>query len=409
MSTLFSETTHESCGAGVLSVSDLTSRLRDLVEDRVGDVRVEGELVDFTRAASGHCYFKLQDDDAKISCVMWCWQAERLAFTPEDGMLLHAEGEVSLYEKRGDLQIKVEALEVAGEGALQKAFERLRRKLSGEGLFDDDHKKPLPRFPKVVGVVTSGSGAALHDICSGIERRFPAARLLLRPVSVQGDGAGEQIAEAVRFFGERTADPPVDVLVVGRGGGSVEALWAFNEEPVARALFDCEIPVVSAVGHETDYSISDFVCDRRAATPTMAAELVVPARRDLLARIRENRQRLYQQIQRRVLDAQQHLDHLRSAYGFRRPAALASDARDRLDALRKRLQRAAGQQMARQRERLSSAESRLHLLDPRRPLDQGYAKVERDGSAVPDADQLAAGDDVRLRFRDGERRARIES
>lgn len=395
----------------VLSVSELTSRLRSVIEREVGTVRVEGELSDFTRAASGHCYFTLKDDEAQMRCVMWRWQANDLTFSPSEGMLLHAEGTMSLYEKRGDVQLQVESMTLAGEGALRKAFEKLKRKLDGEGLFDDAHKQALPAFPTTIGVVTSGDGAALHDITSTLERRFPAVEVQLCPVNVQGAQAGTQIAEAIRFFNARQAqaDPPVSVLIVGRGGGSTEDLWAFNEEVVARAIFDSEIPVVSAVGHETDISIADLVADKRAATPTMAAEVVVPHRRELAEQIRQLRRTLRHCLLQLLRDSQQELDHLTTAYGFQRPARLADTARQRLADRRKRLHQAAQRSLRRRQEQLRALTQRLHLLDPRRPLSKGYVKVERNETPVARADELASGDQVRLRFQDGDHTARIEA
>lgn len=267
----------------VLSVAELTRGLSDLVEDRYDDVWVEGELSDFTRAASGHCYFSLKDEDAQIRCVMWKHLTKYVYFEPEEGMQVRVNGHASVYERRGDLQIQAQAMRQAGKGAQQKAFEELKQTLQAEGLFAPERKQALPAFPDTIGVVTSGQGAAIHDIQSGLARRFPPAEVVLCPVKVQGLDAPRAVADAVAAFNDLPADDAQrpDLLIVGRGGGSTEDLWAFNEEVVARALDASNLPVVSAVGHESDVTIADLVADERAATPSAAAERVVPDRRDV--------------------------------------------------------------------------------------------------------------------------------
>ncbi|HMB89444.1 MAG TPA: exodeoxyribonuclease VII large subunit, partial [Rhodothermales bacterium] len=262
----------------ILSVSDLTRGLREVVETQFDNVWVEGELSNFRQYRSGHCYFTLKDDDAQLRCVMWKHFTQYVFFDPQDGMLVRLHGHASVYETRGELQLVTRSMQLAGEGALQKAFEELKQRLEAEGLFAPGHKQSLPPYPESIGIITSGDGAALHDILSVLSRRFPQVRVLVCPVHVQGMGAAEEIAEAITTFNSLPPgdDFRPDVLIVGRGGGSAEDLWAFNEEVVARAMYDAEIPTISAVGHETDYSISDYVADVRAATPSMAAELVVP-------------------------------------------------------------------------------------------------------------------------------------
>lgn len=392
--------------SSVLGVSELTTQLRTLVEDQYPSVHVEGEVSNFTRAASGHCYFTLKDADAQIRCVMWRGTAARLSFQPQDGMLVRTRGTVSLYERRGDLQIKVDRLKPAGEGALQKAFEALKKKLSQEGLFDEEHKRPLPPFPQTVGIVTSGSGAALHDITTTLQRRFPCVTVLFCPVKVQGVDAASGIAEAVSCLNDH-ATPP-DVLIVGRGGGSTEDLWAFNEEAVARAIFASRVPVVSAVGHETDFSIADFVADKRAPTPSIAAELVVPDGSDMLHRVQTICSDIRSRLQSHLHTCRQRLDHLANSYALRRSLDRIGQERQELDRLTDRLDRCFTQRMHEKKQHLENIQQRTRLLDPRRPLDRGYVKVERDGTAVNAARVLEADDRVLLRFTDGERRARIE-
>ncbi len=411
----------------VLSVSALTSGLREAVEAACDDVRVEGELSNFTRAASGHCYFTLKDADAQIRCVMWRWLAKHVYFRPTDGQQVQVRGFASVYERRGDLQLQVKSMKQAGEGAMQAAFGRLKRALEAEGLFDAARKRPLPAFPRVVGLVTSGTGAARHDVTSVLARRFPAAHVVLVPVRVQGLGAAEALAGALAHVDALPDGDPhrPDVVIVGRGGGSAEDLWAFNEEVVARAVAACSVPVVSAVGHETDVAITDFVADRRAATPSMAAEIVAPDRREVSAAVVD----LHDRLQLAVLDvaaaARRRVERLTARRAFHEPAQRLRQAQQRLDDLAHRLHRAAAQQTERARARLDRLQAQLEALDPERPLRRGYAWVARtnaadgaaddgaaaDGAATPirRAAALAPGDRLRLHFADGARIATVEA
>lgn len=393
----------------VLSVTELTEGLNDLVETHYNDVWIEGELTDFTRAASGHCYFTLKDEDAQIRCVMWKYRTQYIYFEPEEGMQVRANGHASVYERRGDLQIQVQTMRQAGKGAQQKAFEKLKKTLRAEGLFDTDRKQSLPSFPETIGVVTSGQGAAVQDIQSGLKRRFPPAQVVLSPVTVQGLDAPQAIADAVGAFNALSADDPQrpDVLIVGRGGGSTEDLWAFNEEVVARALAASEVPVVSAVGHESDVSIADFVADERAATPSMAAELVVPDRRDVIERIRSLHDRLRTRTTRRVENARQRVDALISSRAFHAPKRRLEQHQQRLDALTDRLTRSGDRLAETARTRLTRLRDRLHAVDPEAPLQRGYVHLSRSGTPVRSVDTLDDGDRVRLHFQDGHRDAEI--
>ncbi|MDX1545359.1 MAG: exodeoxyribonuclease VII large subunit [Rhodothermales bacterium] len=394
----------------VLRVADLVGGLRDAVEARYGDVWVEGELSNFRRYRSGHCYFTLKDADAQLRGVLFRGHARGVFFEPQDGMLVRAHGAASVYEPRGELQLVVRAMELAGEGALRQAFEALKAKLEAEGLFDPARKRPLPPYPEVVGVVTSGDGAALHDVLSVLGRRFPQVRVLVCPVRVQGMGAAAEIAEAVEAF---NAVPPghtlrADVLIVGRGGGSAEDLWCFSEEAVARAVAASTIPVVSAVGHETDVAISDFAADVRAATPSMAAELVAPDRRDVAALVHGFYAALHDHAHGEIEARRQRIGVLTGSYAFRRPPERLRLAQQRLDDLAARLHAAARRRVQAERRRAEAAHDRLRLLDPGRPLRLGYARVERDGRALRRAADLAPGDALTLRFADGTRAARVE-
>jgi exodeoxyribonuclease VII large subunit len=393
----------------VLSVAELTRGLSDLVEDRYDDVWVEGELSDFTRAASGHCYFSLKDEDAQIRCVMWKHLTQYVYFEPEEGMQVRVNGHASVYERRGDLQIQAQAMRQAGKGAQQKAFEALKQKLQAEGLFAPERKQALPAFPDTIGVVTSGQGAAIHDIQSGLARRFPPAEVVLCPVTVQGLDAPRAVADAVAAFNDLpTGDAQrPDLLIVGRGGGSTEDLWAFNEEVVARALDASDLPVVSAVGHESDVTIADLVADERAATPSAAAERVVPDRRDVADRVRALHDRLRSRVTGRLQNARQRVDALVASRAFHAPARRLEQHRQHLDALVDRLGRGGARAVDRARTRLTRLRDRLHALDPEQPLRRGYVHLTQDGTSVQSAESLRDGDRVRLHFQDGHRDAEV--
>lgn len=393
----------------VLSVSALVGGLSRVVEEAYDDVWVEGELSNFNRAASGHCYFTLKDSDAQIRCVMWRHLTEYVFFEPEDGLQVRVHGHASIYERRGDLQIMVQSMRRAGKGALQEAFERLKRQLGAEGLFDDARKQPIPPFPETIGIVTSGQGAALHDITSILERRFPVAEVVLCPVPVQGMDAPQAIADAIAAFNDEptgSATRP-DVLIVGRGGGSTEDLWAFNEEVVARAIAASELPIISAVGHETDVSIADLVADERAATPSMAAEIAVPDRHDITMQVRTLHDRLQRQVTRSLHEARRCVEHLVDSRAFHRPVHRLEQHRQEVDTLVGRLERAGSRLVEPHRTRLERLQSRLQALDPEGPLRRGYALVERDGDAIPRASGLQPSDVVTLHFFDGQRTATI--
>ena len=401
--------TNNTANAPVLSVAELTRGLSDLVEDRYDDVWVEGELSDFTRAASGHCYFSLKDEDAQIRCVMWKHLTQYVYFEPEEGMQVRVNGHASVYERRGDLQIQAQAMRQAGKGAQQKAFEELKQTLQAEGLFAPERKQALPAFPDTIGVVTSGQGAAIHDIQSGLARRFPPAEVVLCPVKVQGLDAPRAIADAVAAFNDLPADDAQrpDLLIVGRGGGSTEDLWAFNEEVVARALDASDLPVVSAVGHESDVTIADLVADERAATPSAAAERVVPDRRDVADRVRALHDRLRSRVTGRLQNARQRVDALVASRAFHAPARRLEQHRQHLDALVDRLGRGGARAVDQARTRLTRLRDRLHALDPEQPLRRGYVHLTQDGTSVQSAESLQDGDRVRLHFQDGHRDAEV--
>lgn len=352
----------------VLSVSQLNEASRQLLEGRFPSVWVEGEISNFQAATSGHWYFTLKDQGAQIRCAMFRGRNIRARLKPSHGDAVLVRGAVSLYAPRGDYQLIVEELEAAGLGALQRALEALRRRLQAEGLFDPARKRPLPRFPVHVGIVSSLAGAALHDMLTVLRRRHPALRVSVFPTAVQGADAARQIAEAIATANRLgpARDPPIDVLLVGRGGGSLEDLWAFNEEPVLRAIHASALPVVSAVGHETDITLSDLVADVRAPTPSAAAELVSPDRQQLLSLLDAQRLRLQQLLARRLAHSQERLQWL--SRRLRHPGARLREQAQRLDELELRLRASGRRRLEAAASRLASAEARLMVRNPARSL-----------------------------------------
>ncbi|HAD04424.1 MAG: exodeoxyribonuclease VII large subunit [Desulfuromonadales bacterium GWD2_61_12] len=389
-----------------LSVSRLNALLREMVEDNFVDVWVEGEISNFALPASGHFYFSLKDDTAQIKGVMFRPQNRILPFRPENGLQVVCRGRVTLYAQRGELQLVVEAMEPKGVGGLQLAFEQLKARLAAEGLFAPERKRPLPAFPRTVGVVTSASGAAIHDILTVLRQRAPGLRVLLAPVRVQGDGAAAEIAVAITNLNRSGL---VDVMIVGRGGGSLEDLWAFNEESVARAIHASAIPVVAAVGHEIDVTIADFVADLRAPTPTAAAELLVRRRLEQETHFDNLLLRLASVMRGRLLLLEQQIVGLTRR--LRSPQEELAWRRQRLGDLDTRLQQGMWRRLERARATLDGYGGRLDALSPLRTLSRGYAVVfaEPSHKVVPEAAGLAAGDRIRIRFQDGSVQALVAS
>jgi exodeoxyribonuclease VII large subunit len=312
----------------IYSVTELSREIKGMLEGKFPDVWVTGEVSNFRAAGSGHLYFTLKDASAQLRAVCFRNQARYLKFKPQDGISVIARGRLSVYEARGEYQLYVEYLEPAGLGALQLAFEQLKAKLAAEGLFDPARKKPLPVLPRTVGIVTSPSGAAIRDILRVLRRRFPNMNALLYPVKVQGEGAAEEIAAGIAYFSKHSL---ADVLIVGRGGGSLEDLWAFNEEPVARAIAASKIPIISAVGHETDFTIADFVADLRAPTPSAAAELVVHRKQDFVSELDHRARRMTQVLRLKLSEARERLTGLRLHAVFQMVAARITERAQRVD------------------------------------------------------------------------------
>jgi len=381
----------------VYSVAEITQEIKILLESSIPAIWVQGEISNFVHHSSGHKYFSLKDEDAQISAVMWRSRTSSLFFTPKNGTKVLAFGTIRVYEKRGTYQLDVQKMIPAGIGELQMAFEQLKQKLNEEGLFDAEFKKPIPEFPEKIGIVTSPTGAAVHDLIQVLQRRFPAVKIFLRPTKVQGEGAAQDIAQAIKEFNEFGQ---VDVLIVGRGGGSLEDLWAFNEEVVARAIFASKIPIISAVGHEIDFTISDFVADLRAPTPSAAAELVVPLAQDLLARVNSLQRDNFMNFSRRIAELRDKLENLRLSYGFRRPLDLILQHRQRLDELEHVIQITMGNKLSSLSKNLQQVNQRLSGLHPESVLKRGYSLVwkNEDHHILRDATALETNKSVHVHF-----------
>ena len=384
----------------VHSVSALTQYIKSMFQSEglLRNVSVEGELSNYKMYASGHCYFTLKDETASLKGVMFKSRARLLRFQPENGMKVVATGEVSVYERDGAYQLYVERLLPVGAGELSVAFEQLKARLAAEGLFNEDHKKPLPPFPRTIGIVTSLSGAVLRDIYRVSKRRDANVRLVLYPTLVQGEGAAAEIAAAIRFFNEKY---PVDLLIVGRGGGSAEDLWAFNEEPVVRAIYDSVIPVISAVGHETDTTLSDYASDVRAATPSQAAELAVPETAALIRRIGECEMRLQKAVKSRLYYERERVERLGGFFLKRPPQVLLAERRQRLDMAAEALDHGMRRALLEKQHAFQVAAEKLEMLNPLHVIRRGYSVVEKDGAAVRSVKELAAGDGILVRLADG--------
>ncbi len=386
----------------ILTVAQLTRRIKDLVEEDevLGDVWVRGEVSNMTQAASGHVYFTLKDHDAAMRCVLWRTHAARVFKLPINGDAVQVHGCVSMYEARGDVQLYVDEIKVAGAGALWQQFEALRARLAEEGLFAPEHKRPLPKFPRQIGVVTSREGAVLYDICNVLRRRYPLVQVLLASTLVQGEGAAEMIAQAIATINRFE----IDLLIVARGGGSLEDLWAFNSESVARAIYASRVPVISAVGHETDFTIADFVADLRAPTPSAAAELAVADVRELRAAVYASEERLTQIARERLGDARVRLANEVHALARNSPQARIANNHQRVDELSRRLGTRMNQWIVLRRETLNGATRHLAALNPEATLARGYAIVreKKSGRVVKRTAQVARGKEVQVRVSDGE-------
>ena len=434
----------------VYSVAELTQDIKAILEAAFDSIWVEGEISNLRVAASRHSYFVLKDDKAQIRCVLFKNYRAGLKYDPEEGDQVLLLGRATVYDARGEYQLIVETMEPRGLGALHKAYEQLKEKLAKQGLFDEDKKKPLPEFPWKVGVITSPTGAAVRDILNIIRRRNPKVSVLLNPVRVQGEGSASEIAKAIRQMNQRK---DIDVLIVGRGGGSIEDLWAFNEEEVARAIYDSRIPIVSAVGHEIDFTIADFVADLRAPTPSAAAELTVPVLADTLEDLRSLSKELVGAMQEKIDGYSELLKRLIDRRFFREPQLILEPAQQRLDDMNQRLLRGLSQWVIVQRQKLEGGTRQLFHLSPKRNiqmyaeknqnlrhrldqlisskikfdgerfdglvknlnalsplsiLDRGYSICTKEDKAIKSSANIQAGDQVKVRLAKGQLDCRVE-
>lgn len=390
------------------TVSEITKIIKLTLEDRFYSVWIEGEISDFKRHSSGHLYFILKDENAQLSAVMWRGKSMSLPFVPQDGIKVLAKGNITVFERSGRYQLDVDILQPLGIGNLQMAFEQLKIRLKNEGLFDESHKKPIPQFPSNVGVITSPTGAAIRDIVSVANRRSPGIQIIIRPVKVQGEGSAEEIAAAIEEFNEYGL---IDVIIVGRGGGSLEDLWSFNEEVVARAIFDSRIPVISAVGHEIDFTIADFVADLRAATPSAAAELVAPDADMEWKKVIQKVQHLYRIVTGKLGYLDEKVEMIRNSHALKMPEEILKQSNLILDLHMGKLESIYENYFIRRTDNVNQLENRLNSLNPESVLQRGYSITYRteDDSIVKDSSVLSSGDGVMLQFAKGRAKGIIEN
>ena len=383
-----------------VSVTQLTQYIKLLLDrdEILSQACVRGELSNFKAHSSGHLYFTLKDEGAVISCVMFRSDAMKLRFRPESGMKVILYGRVSLFPKSGQYQIYVTNMQPDGVGALAVAFEQLKRRLHEEGLFDPNHKKPLPRYPERVALVTSPTGAAVRDMIRILGRRWPMAEVIVCPVRVQGEGAAEEIADMLDYVDKHQL---ADVIITGRGGGSMEDLWAFNEEMVARAIWRCQIPVISAVGHEPDVTIADYVADVRAATPSNGAELAVRDSEALQSTLRQLQVRMEQAQMQKINRLRQRLDTLSKSRVMRQPDAYLQQQELHLEMLRQRLEHSGEVVLGKNRQRFERTAAKLDALSPLKVLGRGYAMVTREETVIRETAQLNPGDAISVSLSDG--------
>ncbi|TVQ80879.1 MAG: exodeoxyribonuclease VII large subunit [Bradymonadales bacterium] len=414
----------------LLTVTQLTQLIKDNLESSYSDVVLVGEISNFKAHSSGHFYFSLKDEGAQISAVMFKGSNQRLKFVPENGMKVFGIGKISVYPPRGNYQIVLSRLEPEGRGALQLAFEQLREKLKLEGLFSADRKRPIPRFPEKIGIVTSPTGAAIQDMLSVLGRRFSGVELKILPVRVQGEGAAVEVARGIEWFNQFFSE--MDVLIVGRGGGSLEDLWAFNEEIVARAIVNSKIPIISAVGHEVDFSIADMVADLRAPTPSAAAELVVSDRLETLRRldslsrrlrrsldkletlqmrVDELIQRLYRGLQRGLMERQAVFQRLQIRLSDRSPLLRLREVSHRYRDLSQRKLQALRRRIEAYQRRLESLDIKRQLLDPRSIMARGYSlvRIQKTGKIIRKVSEVQMGERLVIELAKGKITARVSS
>ena len=390
-----------------VTVSDLNRYIKDKIanDENLSQILVKGEISNFKNHYTGHMYFTLKDENSLIKCVCFKTYAEKLTFMPKDGMKVIVLGSVSVFERDGIYQIYVKIMEEDGQGDLYTKYKELKEKLEKEGLFNEKHKQKIPLMPKVIGVLTSQTGSVIRDIINVSTRRNPNVYIRLLPVPVQGEGAAERIADGIKFMNENNL---ADVLILARGGGSLEDLWPFNEEIVARAIYDSEIPIISAVGHETDFSISDFVADLRAPTPSAAAELSVPDVYEVKRKIESFKDRLRMALLKKVEVMKLRYDKCMASSVFKEPLRKVNDNYMLIDNFIKRLDASIKIKQEKERNKYVELVSKLDALSPLKTLYRGYSITEKEGKIIKSKDELKKGDEINLRFTDGNKKAIVD-
>ena len=387
------------------TITQLTRQIKTVLENGFYDLVLEGEISNCKSQVSGHIYLTLKDDSAQLPAVIWKSSVANLSVQPRDGMKVIVEGSLTVYEPHGRYQMVIKQVRPSGVGELQKAFELLKQKLYEEGLFDSIHKKELPEYPEKIGIVTSPTGAAIQDLMTVISRRMPIVQIYLYPVKVQGVGSAEEIAEGIKYFNKHFS---VDVMIIGRGGGSLEDLWAFNEEIVARAIFKSKIPIISAVGHEVDFTISDFVADVRAATPSMAGEIVVKEKIEVENYLLGIQDHLNRNIRNHIKNLKQQVAGHAKSYALNKPVELIRFKAQKLDDMSFRMKRVIDNVFTQEKNKVKNLKSHLEAFNPQNVLKRGYAMVKRGNKVIVSSKELFNHDKIELTFHDGKLGAKVE-
>ena len=384
---------------GIYSVSELTRQIKQILEINFSQISIQGEISNFKAHVSGHWYFNLKDADAVISCTMWKGLNNYVFFTPQDGMKIIANGKITVFPPRGSYQLDVRSMKPAGVGELQAAFEILKQKLSAEGLFNEEYKKEIPVFPKKIGIVTAIDGAAFKDMISVAKRRYPLVELVIAPAKVQGSGAAETIVGSLKLLNER---PDIDVIIVGRGGGSIEDLWAFNEEIVARAIFNSRIPVISGIGHEIDFTIADFVADLRAPTPSAAMEIATPNKEELLAFINDFSNNTTQSISEILSSSRKKINDAFNSYGFRIPMDIVRRKSQQVDNITYRLMQNMDRKFLINQNKLSLLIKTIESNNLEKTLKKGFVLIKQNSKFITRAANFNINQDAKIKFFDDE-------
>ena len=383
----------------ILTVSELTSELKKTLEEKFERISVVGEISNFKSHISGHWYFNLKDSDAVISCTMWKGFNQYVYFTPQDGMKVIVNGRITVYPPRGSYQVDARSMKPAGLGELQEAFEKLKAKLEKEGLFDEKYKKPVPSFPKKIGIVTAIDGAAFRDMISVAQRRFPLSELVIAPSRVQGSGAAESIARSIEQLNKNS---DVEVIIVGRGGGSIEDLWAFNEEVVARAIFNSKIPVISGIGHEVDFTIADYVADLRAPTPSVAMEVVTPDQEEIFAFIDEFSNNAFQSVSKKIIYNKREISNIINSYSFRNPMNIINRKSQQVDTVVSAVQLRTDLIINDLRNKLNLVRKTIDNNNIENTLKKGFVLVKQNSKFVTRASNFDKTSDTLLKFFDSD-------